>query len=66
MHYSPRGTSRSTPAEQTMVRLLAGDRLPSPALRALPSTANATGVAAGPRERLVDAAAALRPAAPEL
>jgi hypothetical protein len=47
--------------EQTMVRLLAGDRLPSPPLRALASTATATVVAVGPRERLVDAAAALRP-----
>jgi Glucose-6-phosphate dehydrogenase subunit len=47
--------------EQTMVGLLAGDRLPSPALRALPSTATATVVAVGPRERLVDAATALRP-----
>ena len=47
--------------EQTMVRLLAGDRMPSPPVRALASTATATVVAVGPRERLVDAAAALRP-----
>ena len=53
--------TRFAAIEATMVRLLAGERTPAPPARALASTATATVVAVGPRERLVDAAAALRP-----
>ena len=47
--------------DATMVRVLSGDRPTGPPVRSLASTATATVVAVGPPDRLVEAAAALRP-----